>query len=103
MKKLIALLLCLTILAVPVSALAAPIEPKHPFGEEMIPLSADEMEQVDGEWQGIAIAGVVGAAYGAYNYLTTTPRNEWTWGGTAINAFNGAVGMVVGGYLGTLF
>lgn len=103
MKKLIALLLCLTILAVPVSALAAPIEPKHPFGEEMIPLSADEMEQVDGEWQGIAIAGVVGASIGCVKYLSSTPREEWTFRGAAREATFGAIEFVAGGLLGSLF
>lgn len=103
MKKIIALLLCLIILAVPVGALAESVQPAQPFGVDLVPLRQDELEEVDGEWQGIAAAAAFGAAFGTYDYLTTTSRDEWSWGGAALSAFNGAISGAGGAWVGSLF
>lgn len=97
MKKLIAFILCLTILTVPVVSFAAPIQP---FGEESIPLTEDELQQVEGEYKGVVIVGAAGAAFGVYDYLTSTPRSDWTVGGAAKSAANQAIGFVIGAFVG---
>lgn len=103
MKKLIALLLCLTLLSVPISVFAAPAQPLQPFGVELTPLSDEELEEVEGGYQAIVAAGVFGAVFGTYEYLVTTPRDDWSWGGVGLKALNGALSAAGGAWVGSRF
>ena len=51
----------------------AAASPPLPFGQEVIPLTEDEMEEVDGAWGATLVKTAVGAAVAGASYLLTTP------------------------------
>lgn len=102
-RKLIAVLLCLFVLAVPISAAAAASFPVQPFGTDVTPLGREELEEVKGEYKAIAAAGLFGAAFGAYDYLTTTPMEEWSWSALGLKALNAAISAAGGTWIGGFF
>ena len=74
-QKLLCSLLVLTLLMGMVGtsfAASASPAPVLPFGEEVIPLTQEEMEEIEGAWGAHAAAAVVGAALGGLSYWTTT-------------------------------
>lgn len=103
MKKLIIVLLCLTVLTAPVSAAVGAVAPMQPFGEDVVPLSHEELEEVKGEYKAIVAAGLFGAAFGAYDYLTTTPKDDWSWGGFGLKTLNSALSAAGGTWIGGFF
>lgn len=103
MKRLIALLLCLSLVLVPISVSAAAAQPDQPFSIEVAPLSQEELEEVEGGYKVVVAAGIFGAVYGTYEYLVTTPRDDWTWGGVGLKALNGALSAAGGAWIGTRF
>jgi len=101
-KKVIAVLLCLFVLAVPLSAAASSV-PVKPFGADVTPLNSEELEEVKGELKAIAAAGLFGAAFGIYDYLTTTPMEEWSWSALGLKTLNAALSAAGGTWIGGFF
>ncbi|HHT90829.1 MAG: hypothetical protein QM451_06420 [Bacillota bacterium] len=96
-KKLVCSLLVLTLLmGMAGTSLAAAASPPLPFGQEVIPLTEDEMEEVDGAWGATLVKTAVGAAVAGASYLLTTPRDDWNWSDglkhTAAGALSGLAG-----------
>lgn len=61
------------------TSLAAAVSPPLPFGEVVVPLTEEEMEEIDGAWGTHAAAAVIGAAYGGAVYWADTPPAERNW------------------------
>lgn len=79
------------------ASLAPP--PTLPFGEEVIPLSQEEMEDVEGAWGAHAAAAVMGAAIGGLSYWTTTAPADRNWTDGLVACALGAVSTLMGKYL----
>lgn len=98
MKRLVAFLLSVTLIfGIFAPSVAAA---KLPFGEELTPLSLEEMEEVDGEYKVAAAVAVLGATSGALQYLAETPQEEWTLKGVALSAASKAVNTFMGFMVG---
>ncbi len=78
--KLVSLFLVFILLmGVAGTSLAAAAPPPLPFGEVVVPLTEEEMEEVDGAWGAHFAAAVVGAALGGASYYAFTPPAERNW------------------------
>ena len=80
------------------TSLAAAAPPPLPFGEEVTPLTHEEMEEVDGAWGATLIKTAVGAAVGGVSYLITTPQSDWNWSDGVRHTVAGAVSGLVGSF-----
>lgn len=81
-QKLVCSLLVLTLLMGMVGtsfAASAPPSSILPFGEEVAPLTKEEMEEVDGAWGAHIAVAVMGAAMGGLGYLATTAPADRNW------------------------
>lgn len=67
----------------------------HPFGEDAVPLTLEELEEVEGAW---AAQTVVGAAVGGVCYLITTPVSQWNLGDCLRHVVAGAVSGLLGSF-----
>ncbi|HHT67987.1 MAG TPA: hypothetical protein GXZ85_01870 [Firmicutes bacterium] len=81
------------------TSLAAVVPPPLPFGEELMPLTHEEMEDVEGAWGTYAAAAVMGAALGGLSYYTTTSPAERNWSDGLKACALGAVGTLIGKFL----
>jgi D-tyrosyl-tRNA(Tyr) deacylase len=67
----------------------------HPFGEDAVPLTLEELEEVEGAW---AAQTIVGAAVGGITYLITTPSSSWNVGDCLRHMAAGAVSGLLGSF-----
>lgn len=86
-KHIAVLLICLAVAALPVSALAH----EAPFGDSAEPLTAAEMQAVEGEFKTIGLAAAAGSIMSTTSYFVTTPRSRWSFSGAARSALAGAM------------
>lgn len=70
-----------------------------PFGEEVVPLTKEEMEEIEGAWGAHVAAAVVGAAMGGLGYLATTAPADRNWTDGAVACALGAMNTLMGKFL----
>ncbi|HHY10510.1 MAG TPA: hypothetical protein GX528_08090 [Firmicutes bacterium] len=104
MNRLTVLLLCFFLSACLFRpALAAPqAAPLLPFGEELQPLSPEELAEVTGKYHVVLALAALGAVSGTVQYLVETPRDEWVFAAVALNAAAKAVDTVFAFVVGML-
>lgn len=90
------LLLVVLLLGLGSSAALANAPASPPFGSEVVPLTLEELEEVEGAW---AAQTAVGAAVGGVCYLITTPVSQWNLGDCLRHVVAGAVS----GFFGSFF
>lgn len=101
-KKVLCSLLVLTLLVgmVGTSFAASTVStPVLPFGEELVPLSQEELDDVEGAWGAHAAAAVVGAAIGGLSYWTSTAPAERNWTDGLVACAVGAMSTLMGKFL----
>lgn len=97
--RFISLLLVVTLLmGIAGTSLAAAAAPPLPFGEVIVPLSEEEMEEIDGAWGQYAAVAVVSAAFAGATYWATTPPAERNWSDGLLVCAIGAMGALMGKY-----
>lgn len=80
------------------TSLAAAVSQPLPFGEELVPLTQEEMAEVEGAWGATVVKTAVGAAVGGVQYLITTPKADWSWSAGLKHTLSGAVAGLVGSF-----
>lgn len=70
-----ALLLAVLFLGISSTAAMASSPEPLPFGSEAVPLTMEELEEIEGAWLTEAI---VGGICGGITYLITTPVSDWS-------------------------
>ena len=101
-KNVLCSLLVLTLLVgmVGTSFAASTVSPPVlPFGEELVPLSQEELDDVEGAWGAHAAAAVVGAAIGGLSYWTSTAPAERNWTDGLVACAVGAMSTLMGKFL----
>jgi hypothetical protein len=101
-QKLLCSLLVLTLLMGMVGtsfAASASPAPVLPFGEEVIPLTQEEMEDIEGAWGGHAVAAAVGAVVGGLIYWGDTSPAERSWSGGLKACAMSAMSFFMGSFL----
>ena len=89
------LLLVVLLLGLGSSAALANAPASPPFGSEVVPLTLEELEEVEGAW---AAQTIVGAAVGGITYLITTPSSSWNVGDCLRHMAAGAVSGLLGSF-----
>ncbi|NLM39191.1 MAG: hypothetical protein GX205_03990 [Firmicutes bacterium] len=93
-KKLASFVVCFLVLTLLVGAV--PVAASSPFGPGAVPLTTDEMEEIDGEFSPVVTSVIAGSLVSTASYLITTPSSEWSFAGAVRNAIAGAVSGLVG-------
>ncbi len=93
------LLILVLLMGIAGTSLAASTAPPLPFGEHVVPLSQEEMEDVEGAWGAHATAAVIGGAIGGAFYWANTAPAERNWSDGLKACAQGALGALVGRYL----
>lgn len=97
--RLLCSLLVLTLLMGMVgTSLAAATSPPLPFGEQVVALTEEEMETVDGAWGATLAKTAVGAAVAGVSYLITTPKDDWNWSDGLKHTVAGALSGLAGSF-----
>lgn len=61
------------------------------FGEDVTPLTDEELSEVDGEFKSILFGAACGAVFNTTSYLITTPSSKWNLKDGARHALAGAI------------
>jgi hypothetical protein len=70
--------------------------PVLPFGEEVLPLTQEEMEDVEGAWGSYVAVAVVSAAFAGACYWTQTEPVDRNWKDGLMACAIGAAGALMG-------
>ena len=93
-RKLLSTFLALSLILGLVASAAA--SAPAPFGAELIPLTLEELAEVEGEFASHLLVAAGGALAGSLGYLITTPLEQWSWTDALRHALSGALGGLIG-------